>query len=50
MFPLLSERPEIIQSTDFELQIREEEDDPRDVPALCEAEAKAGVWKLERAK
>lgn len=30
----LSYRPEIIQSTGFELQIREEEDDPGDGPVL----------------
>lgn len=36
----LSYRPEIIQSTGFELQIREEEDDPGDGPALYGAGAK----------
>lgn len=51
---------EIIQSTDFELQIREEEDDLRDEPVLIGMWAKepraqrgrqeTGVWELERAK
>lgn len=36
----LSYRPEIIQSTGFELQIREEEDDLRDGPTVYGAEVK----------
>lgn len=58
----LSYRPEIIQSTRFELQIREEEDDPMGGQAVYSkgqgqkepqeqyrwGEAEAGVWEMKR--
>lgn len=44
----LSYRPEIIQSTGFELQIREEEDDPGDGPAVHGAGARE--WKGSRGR